>query len=45
MKTRIEQNEPNDPAPGEPSVTPTMRSERKFSDNSDQRVSSIRASP
>jgi len=26
MKTRIVQNEPNDPAPGEPSVTPTMRS-------------------
>jgi hypothetical protein len=26
MKTRIVQSEPNDPAPGQPSVTPTMRS-------------------
>ena len=47
MKTRIVQNEPNDPASGEASVTPTGQSrryDRKLSDDSYERVSNFRTS-
>ena len=47
MKTRIVQNEPNDPVSGEASVTPARpdrRCDRKLSDDSYERVSSFRTS-
>ncbi len=47
MKTRIVQNEPNDPTSGHASVTPTRpdrRRDRKLSGDSYKRVSNFRTS-